>query len=151
MDGAEGGAGQVGADEDALDLYGAAFELGGLKGDNDCDAALCDAGCLSATWHVCFREKQGAMEKFCVEQNRSLKIRAAGRVSCDRWRDAGTYTGDLGSMVDKVHGGIGVVAESYLLVHENFVGEGVEDFGLLVLGRVGLGGVCGAAEGVVFL
>lgn len=40
MDGAEGGAGQVGADEDALDLDGAAFELGGLEGDDDCGAVL---------------------------------------------------------------------------------------------------------------
>lgn len=53
-------------------------------------------------------------------------------------------------MVDKVHGGIGVVTESNFLVHENLVGEGVEDFGLLVLRRVGFGGICGAAEGVVF-
>ena len=40
MDRAEGRAGQVGADEDALDVDGAAFELGGLEGDDDCDAAL---------------------------------------------------------------------------------------------------------------
>ena len=53
-------------------------------------------------------------------------------------------------MVDKVHGGIGVVAESYFLVHEYFVSEGVEDFRLLVLRRVGLGGVPGAAQSVVF-
>ena len=53
-------------------------------------------------------------------------------------------------MIDKVHGGIGVVAESYFLVHEYFVGEGVEDFGLLVLRCVRLGGIAGAAERVVF-
>lgn len=40
VDGAEGGAGQVGADEDALDLDGAAFELGGLEGDDDCGTVL---------------------------------------------------------------------------------------------------------------
>lgn len=49
-------------------------------------------------------------------------------------------------MVDEIHSGIGVVAESDFLVHEDFVGEGAQDFGLLVLRRVGLGGVCGAAE-----
>ena len=54
-------------------------------------------------------------------------------------------------MVDKVHSGIGVVTESNFLVHKHLVGEGIEDFGLLVLRRVGFGGVCGAAEGVVFL
>lgn len=52
-------------------------------------------------------------------------------------------------MIDEVHGSVGVVSQSNFLVHEYFVGEGVEDFGLLVLRRVGLGGVCGAAEGVV--
>ena len=35
-------------------------------------------------------------------------------------------------------------------MHKYFVGEGVEDFGLLVLRRVGFGGVRGAAEGMVF-
>lgn len=40
MDGAEGGARQVGADEDALELDAAAFELGGLEGDYDCGAVL---------------------------------------------------------------------------------------------------------------
>ncbi len=54
-------------------------------------------------------------------------------------------------MIDKVHSSIGIVAESYFLMHKDFVGKGVEDFGLLVLRRVGFGGVCGAAEGVVFL
>ena len=54
-------------------------------------------------------------------------------------------------MIDKVDGGIGVVAEGDFLVHENFVRKGVEHFGLFVLGRVGRGGVFGAAEGVVFL
>ena len=53
-------------------------------------------------------------------------------------------------MIDKVHSGIGVVAESYLLVHEYFIGKCAEDFSLLVLGSVRLGGVCGTAEGVVF-
>lgn len=53
-------------------------------------------------------------------------------------------------MVDKVHGSISVVAESNFLVHKYFVGEGVEDFGLLVLRRVGFGGVRGAAQGMVF-
>lgn len=53
-------------------------------------------------------------------------------------------------MIDKVHSGIGVIAKSYFLVHEHFIGEGVEDLGLLVLRRIGLGGVCGTAEGVVF-
>ena len=53
-------------------------------------------------------------------------------------------------MVDKVHGSIGVVAEGNFLMHKYFVGEGVEDFGLLVLRRVGFCGVCGAAEGMVF-
>ena len=61
-----------------------------------------------------------------------------------------TYTGDFGGMVDKVDGGIGGIAESYLLVHEDFVEECVEDLGLLVLGGIGFGGVCGTAEGVVF-
>ena len=61
-----------------------------------------------------------------------------------------TYAGDFGGMIDEVHGGIGVIAESYLLVHEDFVGECVEDLGLLVLGGVGFGGVRGTAEGVVF-
>ncbi len=49
-------------------------------------------------------------------------------------------------MIDKVHSGIGIVAESYFLMHKDFVGKGIKDFGLLVLRRVGLGGVCGAAE-----
>lgn len=62
-----------------------------------------------------------------------------------------TYTRDLRSMIDKVHSGIGVVAKRDFLVHEDFIGEGGEDFGLLVVRRVGPGGVCGAAEGVVFL
>lgn len=53
-------------------------------------------------------------------------------------------------MIDKVHSSIGVVAESNFLVHKYFVGEGVEDFGLLVLRRVGFCGVFGAAEGMVF-
>ena len=61
-----------------------------------------------------------------------------------------TYTGDFGGMIDKVDGGIGVIAKSYLLVHENLVGVCVEDLGLLVLGGIGFGGVCGTAEGVVF-
>ena len=60
-----------------------------------------------------------------------------------------THARDLGGMVDEVHGGVGVVAESYFLVHEYLIGEGVEDLCLLVLVRVGLGGVLGAAEGVV--
>lgn len=71
-------------------------------------------------------------------------------IKADEERDK-TYTGDFGSVVDKVDGGIGVIAQSDLLVHKDFVGEGVEDFGLLVLGGVGLGGVCGTAEGVVFV
>ena len=54
-------------------------------------------------------------------------------------------------MVDEVHSGIRVVAESDFLVHKHFVGKGVEHFGLLVLRRIGFGGVSGAAEGVVFL
>ena len=61
-----------------------------------------------------------------------------------------TYTGYFGGMVDKVDGGIGVIAESYLLLHEDFVGECIENLGLLVLGGEGFGGVCGTAEGVVF-
>ena len=61
-----------------------------------------------------------------------------------------TYTRDFGGMIDKVDGGIGVIAEGYLLVHEDFVGECVKDLGLLMLGGVGFGGVCGTAEGVVF-
>lgn len=44
VDGAEGGAGQVGADENALDVNGAAFELGALEGDYDCDAVLWRGG-----------------------------------------------------------------------------------------------------------
>lgn len=40
VDGAEGRAGEVGADEDALDVDGAAFELGGLEGDDDRGAVL---------------------------------------------------------------------------------------------------------------
>lgn len=47
MDGSEGCAGQVGADEDALDIDGAAFELGGLEGDYDCDAALWEVRVLA--------------------------------------------------------------------------------------------------------
>lgn len=62
-----------------------------------------------------------------------------------------TYGRDFRSVVDEIHSGVGVVAEGNLLLHEDFVGEGVQDFGLLVLRRVGLGGVCGAAERVVFL
>ena len=54
-------------------------------------------------------------------------------------------------MIDKIDSGVGVVAKSYFLMHKDIVGKGVEDFGLLVLRRVGLGGICGAAEGVVFL
>ena len=53
-------------------------------------------------------------------------------------------------MIDEVHGSIGVVAKGNFLVHKYFVGEGVEDFGLLILRRVGFGGVRGAAEGMVF-
>lgn len=68
-----------------------------------------------------------------------------------RWNRITAYTSDLGGMIDKIHGGISVVAKSYFLVHEYLVGEGVEDFGLLVLRRVGLGGVCGTAEGIVLL
>lgn len=68
----------------------------------------------------------------------------------EEMKGAGTYARDLRSMVDEVHRGIGVVAESNFLVHEYFVGEGAEDFGLLVLRCVGFGGVCGAAEGIVF-
>lgn len=60
------------------------------------------------------------------------------------------YTRDLGSMVDEVYGGIGVVAESYLLVHEYFIGKCAKDFGLLVLRGIRLGGVCGTTKGVVF-
>ena len=40
VDGPKGCAGQVGADEDALEVDGAAFELGGLEGDHDGDAVL---------------------------------------------------------------------------------------------------------------
>ena len=68
----------------------------------------------------------------------------------EEWTKAWTYTGNLGSVIDKVHSGIGVVTEGNFLVHKHLVGEGIEDFGLLVLRRVGFGGVCGAAEGVVF-
>ena len=68
-----------------------------------------------------------------------------------KWKKAWTYTRHLGSMVDKVHSGIGVVPESNLLVHKHLVGEGIQDFGLFVLRRVRFGGVCGAAKGVVFL
>ena len=53
-------------------------------------------------------------------------------------------------MIDKVHGCIGVITEGYLLFDEHFVGEGIEDFGLLVLRRIRFGGVCGTAKGVVF-
>ena len=60
------------------------------------------------------------------------------------------YTSNLRSVVDEVHSGIGVVAESDFLVHKHFVGEGVEHFSLLVLRRVGFGGISGAAKGVVF-
>ena len=35
-------------------------------------------------------------------------------------------------------------------MHEYFVGKGIEDLGLLMLRRIGLGGVCGTSEGVVF-
>ena len=66
-------------------------------------------------------------------------------------QDCVTYARDFRGMVDETHGGVGVVAEGDLLLHEDFVGEGVQDFGLLVLRRVGPGGVCGAAERVVFL
>lgn len=44
VDGPERRAGQIGADEDALNVDGAAFELGGLEGDYDCDAALWEGG-----------------------------------------------------------------------------------------------------------
>ena len=54
-------------------------------------------------------------------------------------------------MVDKVHGCIGVVTERDFLVHKHFVGEGIEDFGLLVLRGVRVSGVCGATKGVIFL
>ena len=69
----------------------------------------------------------------------------------ERWNRIVTHPRDLGCMVYKVHRRISVVAESHFLMHKNLVGEGVEHFGLLVLRRVGLGGVCGAAEGVVFV
>ena len=56
MDGAEGGAGQVGADEDALDVDGAAFELGGLEGDDDRGAVLFGGGgAVSWPAHLLFR------------------------------------------------------------------------------------------------
>lgn len=54
-------------------------------------------------------------------------------------------------MVDKVHSGVGAIAESHLLVHEYFVGKGIEDLSLLVLRRVRFGGVCGTTKGVVFI
>lgn len=41
VDRTKGSTGQVGADEDALDLDRAAFEFGGLEGDYDRSAALC--------------------------------------------------------------------------------------------------------------
>ena len=69
-----------------------------------------------------------------------------GKFAMERWN---AYTGDLGGMVDEVDGGIRVVAESDLLIDEYFVGEGAEDFDLLVLRSVGSGGVGGTAEGVV--
>lgn len=66
-----------------------------------------------------------------------------------KMKEAETYTRDLWSMVDEVHSGIGVVAESDFLIHKYFVGEGVQDFGLLVLRRIGFGGVFRTAEGIV--
>lgn len=63
---------------------------------------------------------------------------------------AAAYTGDFRGVVDKVNSGIGAIAERYLLLHEHFVGEGIEDFGLLVLRRVRFGGVCGTAKRIVF-
>lgn len=53
-------------------------------------------------------------------------------------------------MIDEIHSGVGVVAESDFLVHKDFGGEGAQDFCLLVLRRVGLGGIRGTAERVVF-
>lgn len=44
VDRAEGCARQVGADEDALYVDGAAFELGGLEGDDNCGAVLLRVG-----------------------------------------------------------------------------------------------------------
>ena len=61
-----------------------------------------------------------------------------------------THTGDFGSVIDEIHSGIGGVAESDVLVHEDLGGEGAQDLGLLGLRRVGLRGICGTAEGVVF-
>ena len=44
VDGSERCAGQIGADEDALDVDRAAFELGGLERDYDCGAVLLEGG-----------------------------------------------------------------------------------------------------------
>ena len=40
-------------------------------------------------------------------------------------QDCVTYARDFRGMVDEIHGGVGVVAEGDLLLHEYFVGEGV--------------------------
>ena len=65
VDGAKGRAGQVGADEDALEVDGAAFELGGLEGDHDGDAAL--LGWVSAVMFSLLRRirklRPGSMEQ----------------------------------------------------------------------------------------
>ena len=53
VDGSERCAGQIGADEDALDVDGTAFELGGLEGDYDCGAVLLEGG-VSAVIFVLF-------------------------------------------------------------------------------------------------
>lgn len=66
VDRAEGGAGQVGADEDALDLDGAAFELGGLEGDDDCGAVLCGWGGVLAVVYLPSRKRSKRMLCFRV-------------------------------------------------------------------------------------
>lgn len=150
VDGAEGGAGQVGADEDALDLDGAAFELGGLEGDDDCGAVLCGCGRVLAVLSLSSRKRGGNGD---VLRSRDVGGSTRFTFSCSGMGGRNrkiAYTSDLGSMIDKVHRGVGIVAESYLLVHEHLIGKGIEDLGLLVLRRIGLGGVGGAAEGVVF-
>lgn len=77
MDGAKGGAGQVGADEDALDVDRAAFELGGLEWDHDCDAVLWAVGCQLPylSFKRNFKRKRMSMGHYAARsvQNRFVK------------------------------------------------------------------------------
>ena len=83
MDGAKGRAGQVGADEDALEVDGAAFELGGLEGDHDGDAALLGWG--SAAMFSLSRRKRKLRRGGVRSRRKQAETLAVGRSSGDQF------------------------------------------------------------------